>query len=181
VKVLVVLEDPTLDQYIVKPIVEKMFDSLSQTAQVDVLTNPYMRGVKDVFDQIDGIVEDNPVDLFLIVIDRDCDRENHTEKLRIRVERHEETMVGCLAREEVEVWMLAAQNNLPASWGEIRRHCDPKEHFAEPWLAANGFTSADVGHGRKRAMQALPTNFKRVLSRCDELRELSAELRARLV
>jgi len=165
VKVLVVLEDPTLDQYIVKPIVEK----------------PYMRGVKNVFDQIDGIVEDNPmVDLFLIVIDRDCDRENHTGKLRIRVERHEDTMVGCLAREEVEVWMLAAQNNLPASWGEIRRHCDPKEHFAERWLAANGFTSADVGHGRKRAMQALPTNFRRVLSRCDELRELSAELRARL-
>jgi hypothetical protein len=31
VKELVVLEDPTLDQYIVKPILEKMFDTLSQT------------------------------------------------------------------------------------------------------------------------------------------------------
>jgi hypothetical protein len=46
-KVLVVLEDPTLEQYIVKPILEKMFDSLDQAAQVDVLTNPYMRGVND--------------------------------------------------------------------------------------------------------------------------------------
>lgn len=180
-KVLVVLEDPTLDQYVVKPIVEKMFDSLSQAAQVDVLRNPYLRGVTDVFEQIDDVVAENPmVDVFLVVIDRDCDRENHTERLRLRVEPHEERMIGCLAREEVEVWMLAVQDRLPGPWGEIRAHCDPKEEYAEPWLAAQGYSSADVGRGRKRAMQALSSRYRRLRSRCDEVQALETELRTRL-
>jgi hypothetical protein len=77
--------------------------------------------------------------------------------------------------------MLAVQpaNALPASFGKIRKHCDPKEEFAEPYLAAQGWT-LDVGRGRKRAMQEMAGRKARLLTLCPELNDLKAELAARL-
>jgi hypothetical protein len=45
VKILVIPEDPILDQYVLKPLVEGIFSDLGRTARVHVLTNPRLRGV----------------------------------------------------------------------------------------------------------------------------------------
>jgi hypothetical protein len=181
VKVLIVLEDPTLDKHVVKPVVEKIFAELSRPARIKVLTDPHMRGASDVFGQMDEVVELYPmVDLFVVVMDRDCDRDGHEAKLASLLDRHPDKAVGCLAVQEVEVWMLAIQDSLPAPIREIRDECDPKEAFAEPWLIDQGYSGADVGRGRKAAMRALATNYRRLRSRCPEVKALEATIQARL-
>lgn len=49
-KIMVVPEDPVLDQYILKPIVERMFEDLGRRARVQVLANPRLRGVAQALD-----------------------------------------------------------------------------------------------------------------------------------
>ena len=180
-KVLVILEDPTLDQYVVKPIVEKLLDDLGKIARVEVLRDPHLRGQQEALDAhvLAEIVEDNPmVDLFLLMVDRDCNRLGAEEKVAVRESEHDRRLVGCVAIEELEVWMLGLydQKHLPAPWKEIRRHCDPKEQYAEPFLAQAGW-STYVGRGRKRAMDALGRGgLRRLLTRCEELRALRVRL-----
>src|SRR5215210_2922044 len=45
VKVLVIPEDPTLDQYILKPLVSRLFSDLGRAVSIDVLSKPQLRGV----------------------------------------------------------------------------------------------------------------------------------------
>jgi hypothetical protein len=180
VRILIILEDPTLDQYVVKPIVEKLLEHIELTARVDVLQDPHLRGVEDALDPeiLREIVEENPmVDAFVLVVDRDCNRTNNETRVRHREVEMGNKLIGCLAREEVEVWMLGLlpRNALPAPWREIRAECDPKQRYAEPFLAAQGW-STDVGRGRKRAMDALRGDLRRLLTRCDELVELQNRL-----
>jgi hypothetical protein len=42
-KVLVIPEDPVLDQYVLKPIVERMFEDLGRRVAVRVLTSPRLQ------------------------------------------------------------------------------------------------------------------------------------------
>ncbi len=177
-KVLIVLEDPTHDRFIVKPIVERLPQELSIPARVEVLEDPHLRGIDDLIRQLDEIFEDNPmIDLFLVVVDNDCDRAGNAARLAGKLEGRPDA-IGCVAIEEVEVWMLAAlpRSELPATWAEIRAACDPKETFVDGWLREAGYTGADVGRGRKSAMARLSTNMRRVLSRCDELAALRDQL-----
>lgn len=44
-KILIIPEDPTLDQYILKPIVERICTDHGLGARVDVLRDPHLRGV----------------------------------------------------------------------------------------------------------------------------------------
>lgn len=181
-KVLVILEDPTHDQYVVKPIVQKLFDDLGLRARVEVLLDPHLRGIDQALDgdTLQDIVDDHPMmDRFILVVDRDCDRMGNTERVLARQRDLGDRFLGCLAVEEVEVWMLALYpaNELPSPWREIRAHCDPKEHYADPFLAAKGWTT-EVGRGRKHAMDALRGGLRRLLSRCPELADLRGRIEA---
>ncbi len=179
-KVLLVLEDPTLDQYVVRPVVECVLEDVGLAARVEVLKDPHLRGVAQLLEELDGIVLDYPmIDLFVVVIDRDCDRAKNEAKLAKKVSAHAPKMIHCVAVQEVEVWMLAAQQQVPTPWKDVRAHCDPKERYAEPWLHSQGYGAADVGHGRKAAMEALRGGgYNRVLSRCDEVRGLKHHVAA---
>ena len=180
-RVLIILEDPTLDQYIVKPIVERMMRELGRSARVDVLWDPWLSGIDHALDEgtIRDIVTDHPmVDVFILVVDRDCDRIANEARVAQRGADHGGKLIGCLAREEVEVWMLALYGRLPVSWKVLRAECDPKERYAEPFLAGRGW-SMDVGRGRKRAMEALAGNWKRLVSRCPEIRDLQQRVASR--
>ena len=112
------------------------------------------------------------------MVDRDCNRLGAEEKVAVREREHGGRLVGCVAIEELEVWMLGLydQKQLPAPWKEIRSHCDPKEQYAEPFLARAGW-STYVGRGRKRAMDELGRGtLRRLLARCEELRTLRGRL-----
>jgi hypothetical protein len=178
-RVLIIPEDPTLDQHILKPIVEHIFADLGRTARVEVLRDPHLRGVDESLDpQILGeIVEDNPmIDLFLVIVDRDCNRLRNEEKAREREREHAGKLLVCLAVQEVEVWMLALHRaTLGMRWNDVREHCDPKERFAVPFLESNGWHHSLAG-GRKRAMRELGTGWRGLLDVCPELKDFKERI-----
>lgn len=181
-KVLVIPEDQALDQYVVKPIVEAMFEDLGLRARVDVLPEPRLRGASDALDKevVATIVADNPMeDLFLLLVDRDCDREGNESRAAERQAEHEGRLVACVARQEVEVWLLALYaKDLGAAWKAVRAHCDPKEEWAEALLQKLDPGGVGPGRGRKKAMRALKGQFRALLSRCPELVELRDAVKA---
>jgi hypothetical protein len=180
VRVLVIPEDQTLDQYIAKPVVEALVKDVGFKAKVDVLPEPRLHGTGEALDQeiVAEIVADNPmIDLFLLVVDRDCDRQENVAKAAAREEEHEGKLLHCLAVEEIEVWMLALYKNvLSASFSDIRKDCDPKERYAEPFLKQQGRTGP--GGGRKHAMKAIAGKWQSLKGTCPELEALQDQVRA---
>lgn len=179
-KVLVIPEDPTLDKYILKPIVERLFKDVGRKAQIEVLEDPHLRGIDEALDSdmVERIIAENPmVDLFLLMVDRDCNRYRNEERAEARELEHPGKLLACLAVQEVEVWMVALHREAvdAPSWKELRADCDPKERYAEPLLRKLGSPTA-VGHGRKQAMREIATQWNALLQRCEEL----ARLRERL-
>jgi hypothetical protein len=179
VKVLVIPEDPTLDQYILKPIVHRLFADLGRTARIDILSNPRLRGVDQALNQtvLTGIAETfRMIDLFLVLVDRDGDPVRPA-LARTREGEHAEKLFVCLAVEEVEVWMLALhRDSLRASWNEIRAEMNPKERFALPFLRDRA-PKLDAGGGRAWAMRELGAGWRGLLQVCPELQELRERLR----
>ncbi len=180
-KVLIIPEDPSTDQFILKPIVQALFDDLKPNARIAVLQEPRLRGAAQALDRemIKEIIDSNPMeDLFLLLIDRDCNREHHVEKAAARESEHNDRLIVCLAEQEIEVWMLALHKDglEGIRWREVRTHCDPKEAWADPFLYKQG--RLGPGGGRKAAMQALRGNLKTLLELCPELSELRTRIKA---
>jgi hypothetical protein len=181
VKVLIIPEDPTLDQHVLKPVVERIFQEIGKRARVDMLEDPHLSGTGQALDPevIAGIVRDNPMeDLFLLMIDRDCDRDRNEAAVARLEQSHAGKLVACLAHQEVEVWMIALhRDRLDTGWSEIRAHCDPKEAFALPFVEKAGWSGL-VGKGRKRAMRDLAGQWRGLLSVCPEIAELKDRIQA---
>lgn len=177
-KVMVIPEDPTLDRYILKPVMERMFQDLGRTAHVEVLPNPRLRGVAQALDAATVarvVAMYRMIDLFCILVDRDGETERQSEARRRETEHPDRVMV-CLAVEEVEVWMLALhRKELGVPWSEIRAERDPKERFAEPFLAEHA-PKQSLGEGRVWAMRDLGSKWRGLLTVCPELEELKQRL-----
>jgi hypothetical protein len=180
VKVMVIPEDPTLDQYILEPVIERMFLDLGRKARVQVLANPRIRGVAQALDAatVARVVAMYPmIDLFCILVDRDGEPGRRIEA-DMREADHPDRLMVCLAVEEVEVWMLAVhRERLAAPWQEIRSERDPKERFARPFLAEHA-PRQSLGEGRVWAMRDLGSKWRGVLAVCPELEELQQRLGA---
>lgn len=176
-KMLVIPEDPTFDQYILEPVVERLFQDLEIPARIDVLRDPHLRGVDEALASVGDIVAENPmVDLFLLIVDRDCDRQSNTARVARCQGEHAAKLIATCAREEVETWMLALhRKKLPVGWSEVRGECDPKERYAEPFLVQQGW-SGGVGRGRKRAMRELGKSYRGLLKACPEISELRSRI-----
>ena len=172
-RVLIIPADQTQDGFIVRPVLQALLKDRGVSARVDVLPEPRLRGVGDALDKavVDSIVRDNPmIDLFVLVVDRDCDP-SHEQKAMAREREQAGKLIACVAVEEIEVWMLALHREaLRAPWKDVREECHPKEQFAEPLLMELG--NQGPGRGRKQAMRAIRGQLKTLLSLCQELRVL---------
>lgn len=184
---MIIPEDPTLDRYILQPIVERIFEDLGRKARVEVLRDPHLRGVDEAFEKVSEIIADRSgmFQLFLLLLDRDCNDgrrpgRNNVAMAEQRESEHPGVLLTCLAVEEVEVWMLALHRDelkqtLGASWPEVREHCDPKERYAEPFLKGKGWLST-LGKGRKKAMEGLGSEWQGLLQVCPEIAELKRRI-----
>ncbi|MGH7598874.1 MAG: hypothetical protein ACREOI_21170 [bacterium] len=182
---MVIPEDPTLDQFILKPVVEALFRDLNRVARVQVLANPRLSSVVQALDPatlnviIDGYPQE---DLFLLLIDRDCDQNRiiSVNSRESEVMSRGKALIGCLAIEEVEMWALAIyQGELPARWQEMRQECDPKEAYFHPLIEQLGLQN-NVGRGRKHIMKSLSGQYSRLLQLCPEIAELRDRIRQKL-
>ncbi len=177
-KVLIIPEDQQLDRYIAQPVIEALFADLDRPARVEVLPEPRLRGASEALDPeiLKRVIEDNPmVDLFLLIVDADCDRANHRGKAEQRAREHPGKLLACVAVQELEVWLLALyKDKLDTGFSDVRRECDPKERWAEPLLKSLGTESP--GAGRKSAMRALAGRYRSLRDTCEEIRNLQAQV-----
>jgi hypothetical protein len=182
-KALIILEDHTLDRYIAKPVVERILRDLQRSAQIDVVSHPRIRGVNQALSArtVDQVVRLNPmVDLFLIIVDRDCDEQRAAGPLAARlrtVVAGGRIILGCLAIEEIEVWALALhRREIRAQWEHIRSECHPKEVYFQPFIERMGWEQS-LGRGRQTAMEALRRQWRALKGRCPEIQVLQDQIR----
>ncbi|MBI4660196.1 MAG: hypothetical protein HY735_15255 [Verrucomicrobia bacterium] len=176
--VLVIPEDFTKDEHILKPLVERILDDGERKAHVLVCRDPNFQGVDAALDlnTLRSMVIDRypMVDLFILLVDRDgkAGREHSADRIEktLSGEMKPKTrrFLAELARQEVEVFVLAG-HDLPAdwSWKDIRMDADVKNTFFKRFVALRG-TSKQPHEGRKKLMGEAIANWQRIKSRCPE-------------
>lgn len=175
--VLIIPEDFRKDQYILKPVIEKMFVEIGKPrARVLMCLDPLLGGIDQATDwqRIQDILEMYPmVDIFLLLVDRDnvVSRRMVLNGLEAKGEAflaEDRFLLAENAWQEIEVWALAGQN-LPKEWkwGVIRGESHPKETYFEPWAKKRGLLD-EPGQGRTTMGREAAASYTRVLSRCKE-------------
>ena len=147
-RVMIIPEDFTYDQYVLKPLIQAMLNYLGKPrAKVAVCQDPQLGGVDQAtnWEQIQDIIEQyGMIDLFLLCVDRDgkSGRRNKLDELEEQARRIlplQKRFFAENAWQETEVWVLAG-HDLPKEWNwrEIRNERDPKEHYFIPFAIQKG-------------------------------------------
>jgi hypothetical protein len=178
VNVLIIPEDFRKDQYVLKPIIQRMLAEVGKPkAKVQVCLDPVLGGVREAtkWDRIGEIIEmyRGMVQLFLLIVDRDGIAGRRQSLNSIEAKAHAVLgNAGLLLAEnawqEIEVWALAGLE-LPKdwSWKDIRQEVNPKEVYFAPLVAKRGLAS-EPGQGRTTLGREAAANYRRVRSRCGE-------------
>lgn len=180
-RVLLVLEDFVKDRFVVKPVVEAIFANLDAQARVEIYPvkmGGWMKALdKNELTRIATVEKSS--NLIIVACDRDCNRNNVIEKAQAREAELAGRLLVCLAIEEIETWLMwlhKDDDEMSASWGDIRAHCDPKEAYAEPFLKAKGWTGGP-DDGRKSAMKALAQRSRGLIESCEEIAGLRQKIK----
>ena len=155
--VLVIPEDFRYDQFILKPLFERLLRSMGKRrARVRVCQDPVLGGFGEALksNRIAEIVEryGGMTDLFILCVDRDGN-----EGRRRRLDDIEEEFgadgdfLAENAREEIEAWLLAGLT-LPAgwNWADVRSEVHVKEVYFDRF--ARSRSVADGPGGGRRAL-----------------------------
>lgn len=147
-RVLVIPEDFTRDQYILKPIIKAMCQQLQKPhAQVTICRDPQLGGIVQAtnWDQIAPILQRYEMyDLFLLCVDRDGQvgrrqKLDQLEQLAREMLPRRAAFFAENAWQEIEVWVLAGHDLPPDwQWQEVRQEVDPKERFFWPLAQKKG-------------------------------------------
>ncbi len=178
-KVLVIPEDIRTDGYLLTPIIERMFRAIGHSkAKVVECRDPVLGGVENAlsWEVIQGIIDEYRyfIDVFVLVIDRDCNQNRQSrldrlEQLAVNELGDAKLFVAQLAWQELEVWTLAGLKVLPAKWKwkDIRNECHPKEKYFEKLAEARKLTD---GPSQARAVLGPEAagNYARIKSLCPE-------------
>lgn len=179
VNVLIIPEDFRKDQYVLRPIVERMMAAIGTRARVRVCHDPLLGGVGEalkwsrlveIIDRYRGMIR-----LFLLIVDRDGreGRRMALDNLELlaaeALDGTDRVFLGEVAWQEVEVWLLAGQRDLPKSWvwSEVRADLDPKEAYYSPYATARGLGDAAY-EGRDVLGREAAANYGRIRQLCPE-------------
>ncbi|HLG17822.1 MAG TPA: hypothetical protein VJH03_25495 [Blastocatellia bacterium] len=139
--VLVIPEDFTKDEHILKPLVERILEECGRKARVRVCRNPNFQGVHTAL-RLDALRElidlYRMVNLFVLVVDRDglAGRKQRTDQieevLSAELRATGRRFLAEVAWQEVEVFILAGLD-LPSAWKwrDIRADADVKKHVLQ--------------------------------------------------
>lgn len=175
--VLIIPEDFRKDQYILKPLIRRMFEAIGKPrANVRVCLDPLMGGVSHAmkWERILEVLSLYPmVQVFLLLVDRDgvAGRRKGLDALEVQSQPYlgsRRFLFAENAWQEIEVWALAGQN-LPADWKwrEIREEVHPKERYFDVLARSRGL-GKEPGEGRTTLGREAANNYARVRSRCTE-------------
>ena len=173
-RVLIVPEDVRKDQYLLKPLFDRLFRSLRRsTARVEVCQDPRLGGVGEALktERLAEIVEQyrGMTDLFILCVDRDGDvnRRQRLDWIEGKFD-HGKGFLAENAWEELETWTLAGLT-LPDEWrwDEVRAAVDVKERYFDELARRRGLSNAPGG-GRKRLGEEAARRIDLVRQRCSE-------------
>jgi len=175
--VLIIPEDFTKDQHVLKPIIKAMLQQLGKPqANVKPCMDPRLGGIGQAleWDAIERIIDQYKAmnDLFILAVDRDGEATRRA--VLDEIERKATAILGENrfyaenAWQEIEVWAIAGQD-LPQgwSWQAIRAEIHPKENYFEPLARSRGL-DREPGGGRKTLGIEAAKNYKRARSLCQE-------------
>jgi hypothetical protein len=178
-KVLVIPEDFTKDEHVLKPVVERILADVGKAnATVLVCRKPNFGGIREALkeDRLrkEVLAQYPMVDLFVLLLDRDglAGRETTVTQLEATLTKELEPrggrFVAELAWQEVEVFVLAG-HDLPGDWRwqEIRADPDVKNTFFQRLVRKRG-TEKLPHDGRKKLMAEAIQNWARIKNRCPE-------------
>ena len=193
--VLGIPEDFRKDQYILKPLVQSMMTALEKPkANVRVCQDPLLGGISQALDweNIEEILDryKGMVQVFLLLVDRDGEtgRRAALDNIQIKAGTRLETAArsGFLLAEhawqEVEIWALAACDNLPSDWcwEAMRAERDVKETYFIPYVRRTNYRN-QPGEGRLPLGKRIPRKYQRVKTKCPEdVAALEAQIGAHL-
>ena len=182
IKAVVICEDPRLDEYILRPVIEQIFNELGQKVKISFAPRTMIQGVNQALQKSrhQDVFSRYPMaDVFFLIIDRDGDEHRENGKFADRLAEAAEAgkqMFGCLAVEELEVWALALHHqDLNENWDSIREDCHPKETFFDPFVKLKKW--GGPGKGRKSAMKTLREKWDSLKNRCPELNDLAQQVK----
>ena len=173
-RVLIVPEDFRKDQYLLKPLFARLFQSLRrQTARVTICQDPRLGGVVEALKQerLAGIVERyrGMTDVFVLCVDRDGvhGRRQVLDEIEKRFNR-ELVFLAENAWEELEAWTLAGLE-LPDDWrwSDVRAAVDVKERYFDELARRRGLADAPGG-GRKRLGEEAAGRIDAIRRKCPE-------------
>ena len=160
-RVLIIPEDFEKDQYILKPIFERLFQSIGKPrARVRVCQNPRLRGIDQALssERMLEIVERyrGMTDILILCVDRDGEigRRQRLDQLEMLCGATTE-FLAVNAWEEIETWVLAGLD-LPKEWPwvQVRAERDVKEEYFEPLAIQRGLSDRPDGGRKPLAEQA---------------------------
>ena len=175
--VLVIPEDFRKDQFILAPLVRRLFSEIGKPqARVEVCADPLLGGIDQAlkWQRLEEVIDMYPmVQVFLLIVDRDGNP--HRRVILTNLEQNAAVKLGTgrvlfgeHAWQEIEVWALAGQD-LPVDWkwSEIRAEQHPKEMYFIPFAASRGLSN-EPGEGRSTMGREAAQKYQRIRSRCKE-------------
>ncbi len=173
-KVLIIPEDFRNDQYMLKPIFERLFKAIGRTrTQVRVCQDPRLGGVSEALkaDRISEIVDryTGMTDIFVLCIDRDGEigRRQSLDKLESEF-ADAGIFLAANAWEEIETWVLAGLKLPPEwQWEDVRAAIHVKEEYFEPFAIQRGLSDSPGG-GRKPLAEEAAHRIDAIRQKCPD-------------
>jgi hypothetical protein len=152
-------------------------------ADVSIYDGPGTGGFEKRKKQVGRIVSAfRQADLFLFVADRDgkparADELRNVEQTARNGLKPGQAFFAVPAWQEVEVWALAAQRDLPSDWvwNEVRDDPSSKEHYFEVYVERRGLLGSPT-KGREAFGSTIASNYDRVRQLCPEVQALEARI-----
>ena len=172
--ILIIPEDFRNDQYILKPLFSRLFQSIGKPrVRVDVCRDPLLGGVGEALksERIEEVVEkhEGMTDIFILCVDRDGDT-NRRQRLDHIEREFGDTRIFLTenAWEEIETWVLAGLD-LPRDWqwSDVRAEIHVKEIYFEPLVAQRNLSDAPGG-GRKSLGEEASRRIGAIRQKCRE-------------
>lgn len=172
-RVLIIPEDFRNDQYLLRPLFDRLFRSLNIPANVAVCQDPVLGGIREALksERLREIVDryDAMIDLFILCVDRDGNRSRRNRLDQIEAEFDgQRRFLAENAWEELETWTLAGLV-LPNDWrwSEVRAEVSVKERYFAP-LARQRGVAGGLGQGRMRLGEEAARNITKIRQKCRE-------------
>ena len=183
--VLIIPEDFRNDQYILKPLFSRFFQSIGKRhVRVDICRDPLLGGVGEALksERIAEVIgkHGGMTDIFILCIDRDGEKGRRQRLDQIEAEFGDvRVFLAENAWEEIETWLLAGLD-LPANWNwrTIRAEVQVKEIYFGP-LATQRNLSDAPGDGRKPLAEEASRRIDAIRQKCpDDFDNLAQRLEA---